>query len=425
MLLELLSIVLLISVILAFIKYKLAKNSFNISTKQLLILFLIKVLFAYGLWATYTYVYKERSQSDIYKYYDDAAILYETTKDKPNLFILTFFNNEDPLFEEAKIKTQHWDRSNKDLFNDNPFIIRLQFLLMFLSFGNIHFHVIFFAFLSFLGSYQLFDFFRKTSAIPGFYLLVLFLFPSFNFWTSGMLKEAIVIFLLGYFLNNLRQVFNPFNLKKGLIVFLMLSGLLMIKTYFILCFLPVVFFLMLKQVNSLKKGQAFALSQITFIVLAWLLIGEKIIENIVLKHNALLELGIKTEAGSLISKSYITDANDLIHYLPDAFLNIFIRPNPFTLKSPFYVLCALENFLFYALICIALIYRKKHITNSTIIYSIVIFCVYYLLVIGLSTPILGALVRYKSIILPFLFILIFSFINFEKLRIHKSFKNVP
>ena len=75
-----------------------------------------------------------------------------------------------------------------------------------------------------------------------------------------------------------------------------------------------------------------------------------------------------------------------------------------------------EDTLIIALIVLSLLYRKSLSQKE---WDFVIFCISFcfilFLVIGLTTPITGALVRYKIPGIPFLFMAIFLFMSQNKL----------
>jgi len=98
----------------------------------------------------------------------------------------------------------------------------------------------------------------------------------------------------------------------------------------------------------------------------------------------------------------------IIRNVPHAFVNTLIRPFLNDVHgNPLILMAAVENILILALLTYALIfsYRKSGPTDPFIIFSLT-FVVLMFVLIGLITPILGALVRYKVPALPFLFFLI-------------------
>ena len=43
-------------------------------------IFILKIIFGLLLWAIYTFYYKDRATADIYKYFDDSKVLFDSLK---------------------------------------------------------------------------------------------------------------------------------------------------------------------------------------------------------------------------------------------------------------------------------------------------------------------------------------------------------
>ena len=77
------------------------------------------------------------------------------------------------------------------------------------------------------------------------------------------------------------------------------------------------------------------------------------------------------------------------------------------------LLPALENLLFILLLSFAFFFRRK-ISNPEVFGFCLTFSILLFVVIGISTPVLGALVRYRIIAQPFLFVALLMLIDREK-----------
>ncbi len=102
---------------------------------------------------------------------------------------------------------------------------------------------------------------------------------------------------------------------------------------------------------------------------------------------------------------------------PIALSNTFFRPTLFESKNYLSLFASLENLLFLLLLLLVVFFFKKPQENQK---EIFIFCFSYVFIlftiVGLTTPVLGALVRYKIPALPFLFMLFMLLIDGEKLK---------
>lgn len=121
-------------------------------------------------------------------------------------------------------------------------------------------------------------------------------------------------------------------------------------------------------------------------------------------------------AGSYITIPFIngTIASVLTHS-PLAFVTTIFRPHVLEMKNPFMVISAIENLLILVFIIICIAFHLKKIPNKHLIYFCICIVVLLFTLIGLTTPILGAVVRYKIPALPFLLIAFLLVLDKQKL----------
>ena len=105
-------------------------------------------------------------------------------------------------------------------------------------------------------------------------------------------------------------------------------------------------------------------------------------------------------------------APSIIKSTPQAFLNSMFRPFLTDVHgNPMILLAALENIFIALLVLVCLLSFKSHSGKMD---PIVIFCLIFtillFILIGLITPVLGAIVRYRIVALPcMLFVLIYYY----------------
>src|SRR5690606_41025596 len=66
-------------------------------------IFILKVALSFGLWALYTFYYPNREQADIFKFFDDAQVIWQNFNAYP--------------IEVTKLLTGFHDTQNKDIIN--------------------------------------------------------------------------------------------------------------------------------------------------------------------------------------------------------------------------------------------------------------------------------------------------------------------
>ena len=109
----------------------------------------------------------------------------------------------------------------------------------------------------------------------------------------------------------------------------------------------------------------------------------------------------------------------LIKNIPNALLNTLVRPYLWECNALFVWLSTFENITVLTLIITAIVFRKKmNKAQKNIFYFnlIFVFCLFTL--IGLTTPVFGAIMRYKIPGLILLLISILMLIDLQKIK-HK------
>lgn len=109
---------------------------------------------------------------------------------------------------------------------------------------------------------------------------------------------------------------------------------------------------------------------------------------------------------------------------PAALMNALFRPFPWEVRSPFMALSGLENLIIAFLFVLIILFFRKEALNQPIFYIAFFFALIILLLTGLVTPVVGAIVRYKVPALPFLVCGLLALIDTERIEtiITKFFK---
>ncbi|MEM7163221.1 MAG: hypothetical protein AAF487_12360, partial [Bacteroidota bacterium] len=368
-------------------------SSSGLKRNELRALFTLKVIVGIVLCLIYTYYYTDRLDADIFKYYDDGAILANLAKKDIRSFFSLFFGIESGSYQiqEALNEMNYWSKtSNFGMFNDNQTAIRMNAFFHLFSFGSFHFHSLLFSLLSFTGIIGLYRFFNLHFSVEKWLLIfALFVFPSFLFWSSGALKESILLFQMG-----LIFYFAFCSVSKWRWLFLI--GLLMscyyLKFYVLLCLIPSFLFLLLVERSKLKSLPSAALV-LGFSILA--LIFLKIVGLVDVFHfiaerqEEFAMYNLKTNAGSYFFIPSISSLSDFMCYWVIGFLNVLFRPFVWEANSLFGYLASFENLFILFLLVLNSIFYKKGSIQKWPIFSF-IFVLTFSILIGLTTPNFGA-----------------------------------
>jgi hypothetical protein len=447
-------------------------------------IFLLKVFSGVGLWAIYTYYYKDRSTADIFKYFDDSKIMFDALHTHPADYFRMLFGigNDTPPFDTYYVRMHNWARLyESNLYNDSHTIIRLNALLRLFSFGGYQVHSIFLCFFSLVGLVALYRSFEPF--LPGrrkWLLIAIFLMPSVLFWGSGVLKEGLLFLGLGLLVFNWFRIFRigPSILSVVLVIFSILL-LLTTKFYVLVSITPGLIYMawMLRSAGR----RTFLKFSIVMVCYAGLGLGVKYfipaydpLQVLAIKQHDFTSLArggalIRTDTAMVFlsleqrqhdlleidhSKTYTirqgtpfaywhdynssedtlfgkqdgpsavfrmeTDLprsgsfipmppleptiSSFLRNTPQALVNSFLRPFPTEARGPLLFMPTLEigGYLIFIFLC--LFFRRKNPSHTEYALFCLSFVFILFLITGLTTPVLGALVRYKVPGLPFLLI---------------------
>lgn len=397
----------------------------TLSRKGLTILFAIKLLFSVSTILVYTYYYTDRQYADIYKYFDDSKVISDAAGQHPAAFLKVVtgirYDSTDAEIKDVVANTNHFDKQGAGVMEaNNRLVIRLHTVLRFFSHGNIYIHTLVFCFLSFIGCVALYRALQPFFEFGHGRILIvpIFLVPSILFWSSGLLKETLVMFFLGML------IFSAFKLLdlKNILANIAISVVCFLFVYTLKPFIAfsflAAFYLM---ATGNLKGYARIIAGLLGVgIVLWIFYAHntficELSSSLIAKRNEFIALGLKMKAGSLTDTTISGgDCLEPLRLLPSAMYNMFLQPAVWS-KSLFEKIFGLENLLILLFSVVSLFYfkRPKRAKRQLVIFCLVFFGLNYAL-IGITVPIIGALVRYKVFGLLFYLILLLSLISLRK-----------
>lgn len=378
---------------------------------ELLPLFLLRILAAVCL----GYVYAE---TKIYgDYWSNNSIGYKESYfmliNSPTQFIKEFFQSNYGSYD-------NFLGSSQSYWNDlgEKFLYKLLAFTNILTHGNYYLNAIFVNTIAFLGSVLLYKVFLAVYKSRFIAVLCSFLIPSTLVFSSGIHKDAEIFFLLSVFVYCLYfGLTDKMTFKR--LFFLLISLLLMIliKDYVGLTALLSSTFLILSakiKRHPAKLFLAVAVMGVLLLMSTFFIPTEyNPIKKLSEKQENMLKLGeakTQVEIGKLEPNTL-----SLIRNIPVAFKNTVLLPTAFKNANKFILAFAIENLLFLILFFAALYKPDKKIFEIPFFYFSITAIFLLFLIIGLTTPNLGTIVRYRSIVLPFLCATLL-YINKEKLK---------
>ncbi|NTS42036.1 hypothetical protein HRG84_14100 [Flavisolibacter sp. BT320] len=389
--------------------------SSGLTKAQLVILFLLKVMagILYGWVGVY---YGELAQmSDTWAYHYESLTEYKVLLTDPGQFFSSLFHSS---YEEGYGKFLAVENSWWNDLKGN-FFIKILALFNLASFGNYYVNVIFYSFISLFGPIGLYRVMKAH--FPGNRLAIIlatFLVPSFLFWTSGLHKDGLI------FLGMVMMIYPLYFILKGarptfLSVFAMLVGFLLVlglRNFMIIPLLPALLAWVLSVKLRWQPWQVFAGLYAICIVLFFT--GKYIHpllnfpEEVVVRQQAFQNLG----GGSAVEVEKLQpNVASFLANLPDAITLSAIRPYPTDVRHLLSLAAAVEiNFLL-LIVLLCTFYRKK----GGQVKPFILFCIFFgfsvLLMIGYTVNILGAIVRYRSLVITLLFIPMVAQANWSRI----------
>lgn len=393
------------------------------------IVFLSKFLGGLLVYIIYAYFYGSRYSGDIFKYFDDGNVIYSSLKQNPvdYLKMITGIGGDAPYLQKYYDTCRFWNKQfNYGLINDNRIVIRFNALVRLISMGNMHIHTLVMSFISFTGLWGIFkvfiSFFKQQKILL---LLVIFFFPSVYFWTSGVLKEGILMFAFGMFLYNYIRLINGDKIVTSIVWLCTTTFILLLSKFYVLvAALPgLLFFALISKSGKKYFFVKLVASVLFFITVSFFtkpIIGvsfpeiiEKKQHDFVAYINSLSVVGSKIDIPDLepTFKSIVTNS-------PSAFFRTLFRPTVFEISNLMSVMAAVENLIIMLFILLTIGYFNFKALKNEYMWLALLFVLVLFTLSGLTTPVLGALVRYKAPALPFLGIALLYLLNFEKIELH-------
>ncbi len=391
----------------------------GISPWLLVTAFLLKVIGGISLIAVYTYYYTDPAKADVYRYFNDSLLISDVLWKNPLawLKIMSGIGINEPSTFHYLLHTQYFSHPTQDMVTDNTFIIRLHVLLNYLTASNIYLNTLLMNMAAFIGLTallkSLLPFFQERPILP---VLALFFIPSVVFWGSGPLKEQLLFAFIGAYVFLLstaieRKAFYRYSLAA----LVLLLAFAVKPPIAVLLFLSS-FFLPMANLYKVKRFLALVFV-LSFVLIAafWFGWQYKVCALLTDKHNEFVHLALAENSGSLINAELLNGSCfALLRIVPKSFLDAFAGPYLWQGGSLFQMLFSLQNtFLLFLLAYLLFHFFRFPMLRSQRLIIAFCFCFAFsnYLLIGITVPVMGAIVHYRIIAEPFLLLAVLLLTN--------------
>ena len=311
----------------------------------------------------------------------------------------------------------NWDTSYKNsLMNESRILIKINAILNIIGLKNYFFNSITFILMAYVGEFLIFKslIFKFKFKNPKILFWSLILFPSIFLWSSGILKEPLIILSFGLILNSLIVKRTKWmNVSSFIIASLIIFK---VKFYIFICFFPALISYIISEKTKFKPPRIiFTVCAIIAVII--FAMGKmnnyynplKILSQ---KQNDFITLSELFDTGSAYKIIPIEPSiTSLIKAIPMGTINGFFRPFPNNINNLLQLFPLIENMLLYLMV-LYLIFRilflkiKINQDVKNVLWNSLFFITMLFILSGISTPVVGALVRYKVPGLLFLIIVI-------------------
>ena len=387
----------------------------GLTQPQLIIVFLLKVMAGifYGWIGIY---YGGLAQMvDTWSFHTESIKEYRLLGTNPQEYFTNLFRNPYEHGVSGFLATEN------SFWNDlkGNFLIKLFSVFNIFSFGNYYVNIIFYAFLTLFGPVA---FFRVMNDVyPGkkmHILLALFMVPSFLYWTSGLHKEgliftgiALVVYSMYFILKEKRiTITRAISLVTGLLLILILRNFI-----FIIIIPAILAWLIVNKWPRqalLKFAGLYVIFVLIFFTARSLSPRLDFPQAVVDRQKEFVKL---IGASSIPMKKLEPNAISFLKNTPQAINLSALRPQPIDVRHILSLAAAIEVEILLIMFLLFLFLKKGNASNRNLILFGVFFSFSLLMSIGFTVNNLGAIVRYRSVIIPFLVIPIVAALDWQRL----------
>ncbi len=375
---------------------------------------LVKLLAGIGIGIVYKYYYL---YGDTFTFYNEAVDLANIAYEKPIAYLKILLINEIPDEYQEIINLLHQPRAF--------FTAKVLSVANVFTYNNYWLSGIYFSYFSYAGMWYMANMLASKFANTKHFAAFAFLFfPSVVFWSSGVLKESLVMgclcFIIGFSVPYL-ILSHKLSYPKIILITLFLWVLLKLKYYYVGILIPVMaanFIVAYLRFNFkfVQKNYYTHLGSWLIVFLLILMFATTIhpnlrvgnfVDKMVDTHNKIYE---KSEPEDLIAyRKLEPNFQSIISNLPLALYSGLYRPSLLEANNKFQFWVGLENLLLLILTlgaCYGLFTSGGGFGHKILIFSLVVFIALLASFMALSSPNFGTLARYKIAFLPFFVFLI-------------------
>jgi hypothetical protein len=334
----------------------------------------------------------------------------------PHEYLINIFHTNSPNAYSRLLDDSHsfWNNLRTNL------ILKMLSIFNIFSFKSFLINTLFFNFLVFFGFVALYKVFIKIFPASFYQLIIcIFLFPSALFFSSEIHRDGLILLSIGMVIYHLFFILNEhkFSWKKISIITLFLLLIFLLRNFvFITLIPPLISWILSKKFPKrafICFVSVYVFSTIIFFCSGFISSRANLPQYVSSRQQSFIEIG-KMGASTININPLYPNFKSFLMNAPQALDHALFRPYLSKIGSVQYLPFALEVFIIEILFLIFLFFRKKNISIDPLIYFGIFFSLTMLLITGYTVPIIGAIVRYRSIYLIFLLIPVVCYTDWKR-----------
>lgn len=391
----------------------------GLNKQTIILIFSIKILAGLA----YAYFY----QLPAYKDNADTFRFFEYSKAETDILIhhpIQFFKDIFAFGYEDRGSIFAGENSYWNDLKSNV-IIKILAICNVFTFKNYYANIVIFNFTFLFGLVAIYRLLAPLFSNRKWLLLIsVFFIPSFLFWCSGIHKDGLLFSAMGvviYLFDKLLK--HGFSFGKAILVFILLALIFTLRNFIffslLLC-LMAWFFASFKPNKFLQRFLFVYLGAALFFFTSHFIHPKLNFQNIIIAKQQ--EFNALSGGSKVITDSLKPNLSGFASYLPYAIDMAFLRPHLSEIKNKSYIPAILETYFLIIVTLSSFVFKKKDLTIPPIIIVLFIFAVTTLLITGYTITFSGAIVRYKSLVLPLFITSILYIFNSENVKFWQSIK---
>ncbi len=343
---------------------------------------------------------------------------YHLLFQNPHEYLVNIFHTNTPDAYSRLLDDSHsfWNNLRTNL------ILKMLSIFNIFSLKSFLINTLFFNFLVFFGFVALYKVFIKIFPASFYQLIIcIFLLPSALFFSSEIHRDGLILLSVGMVIYHLFFILNEhqFSWKKICIIVLFLLLIFLLRNFVFITLIPaLIAWILSKKIPKhafICFVSVYLFSIIIFFCSGFISPGANLPAYVSARQQSFIEIG-KMGASTIDINPLNPNFKSFLINSPQALNHALLQPYLSKITSIQYFPFALEIFIIEILFLIFLFFRKKNISIDPLIYFGIFFSLSMLLVTGYTVPIIGAIVRYRSIYLIFLLIPVLCYTDWKMLR---------